>query len=168
MSAHDDLEQEFSGPFRQLLDAHVVQDQEIWQQVASHDPVVPFKRFVVQQVADGVEDRAVEHRIASLGAGQADGLCQVTLPDTGRTDQQHVLLLTHEVAGSQVEDRLALDRPIEVPVEVLQGLHFAKRGRLHTSRDLPFLPDGQFVGQHQFQELGVRQPIGLRFLEADG
>ena len=90
----------------------------------------------------------------------------MTLADARRTGQQHVAVLTHESARRQVVDLLLLDRAVEVPVEVLQGLRLAEPGRLQAAGDQPLLTHGQLVGQHQFQELGVVQAVGRRLLQA--
>ena len=46
------------------------------------------KSFIVQQVADDVEDAAIEHRHSRPNQLMPDGLSQMTLADTRRTDQQ--------------------------------------------------------------------------------
>ena len=61
MPPHDDLEQEFARAFRQVLDSHIVQNQQVRLQVLRHHAVVIVEGFVVEQIADSVEDAAVEH-----------------------------------------------------------------------------------------------------------
>ena len=52
-----------------------------------------LERFVVQEVADHVEDRAVEHDEALLDRLVADGLDQKALARARRAEQQHVAVL---------------------------------------------------------------------------
>ena len=52
-------------------------------------------------------------------------------------------------------------------MEVFQGLLLAEGGRLQPAGDQPFLAYGHFVGQHEFQELGMVQAVGRRLLQAD-
>ncbi len=52
-------------------------------------------------------------------------------------------------------------------MEVFQRLLLAEAGGLQPAGNQPFLAHGHFVGQHEFQELGMVQTIGHRFLQAD-
>jgi hypothetical protein len=50
-----------------------------------------------------------------------------------RAGQQHVAPLSDEAARRQVEERLFLDRAVEVPVNILQGFRLTETGRLQTA-----------------------------------
>jgi hypothetical protein len=113
----------------------------------------------------GVEDRAVEDGVAGLDQFQADGLREMAFSHTRRPAPEDVSFLPHETAGRQVEDLLLLDRAVEFPVEIFQGLLLAERGRLGASSDEPLVPDGQLILQGQLQEFGVVEAIGRRLLK---
>ena len=119
----------------------------------------------MHEVAYDIEDGAVEHHVTGLDRLQADGLDQVTLPDSRWPQQQHVASLFDEPAGGQVEDRLPLDRRVELPVEVFQRPHLAEAGGLDPPLDHPILADGQFILQDQFQELHVGEAVAGGFLQ---
>ena len=97
----------------------------------------------------------------------ADGLGQEALADAGRAHEEHVAGFADEAAGGQVEDLLLLDRRVERPVEVVEGLQFAEAGGLDSPLQLAVGADGQFVLEDQFQELGVVEAVAGRFLQAD-
>jgi len=167
VATHDDLEQVLAAPLGQLLHAHVVEDQQVGLEVLGHHLVVALEGLVVEHVAHGVEDGAVEHGPAGLDQAQPDRLRQMAFSHARRTAQEHVATLTHEAAGGQVEDRLLLDRAVEVPVEIFQSLLLAERRGLGAPGDQPIVPHGQLVLKDQFQELGVVEPVGLGLLEPD-
>jgi len=73
MAAHDDLEKIFARALRKLLHPHVIEDQKIGLQITSHRFLVTVKSFIVQQVADGVEDAAIEHRHSGTNQLTLDG-----------------------------------------------------------------------------------------------
>ena len=122
--------------------------------------------LVVEEVADGVEDRAVQHGEPGMDQLVADGLDQVALPHAWRPGQQHVAMLTDEAARRHVVDLLLFDRAVKVPTEVFQGLLLAEPGRLQAPGNQPFLTHGQLVGQHEFQELDIVQAVGRRLLQS--
>ncbi len=55
---------------------------------------------------------------------------------------------------------------IEAEVEVLQVALLAEVGGLVAAHDLALVADVEFVLEHEFEELAVRQPVGFGFLAA--
>ena len=92
------------GPLGQLLHAHVVDDQQVGLEIAGQDLLLAAERFVVQEVADHVEDRTVQHDEAALDRLIADRLDEEALAHAGRSEEQHVAAFADEPARRQVED----------------------------------------------------------------
>ena len=67
-----------------------------------------LERFIMKQVANGIEDGAVKHRVTSLDDGVADSLGNVTLANSGRSHKQDVRGFANEGSGGQVEYLLSL------------------------------------------------------------
>jgi len=164
---HDDLEQRFSAPLRQVFHAHVVHDQQIGLQVAGQHLLLAVEGLVVQEVADDIEDRAIENDEALLDRLKTDGLRQEGFPGPRRPYEQHVPCFSDKSAGGQIEDSLPRNRGIETEVELIQRLELSEIGRPHAAFDLSFGADQQFILQDQLQELAVRQVVAGRFLQAD-
>ena len=121
----------------------------------------------MQEVADHVEDRAVQHHEAGLDGLVADGLhqndsCRRPAVPASSTSRR----FADEAARRQVEDLLLLDRRVEGPVEVVQGFQLAEASGLDAPVQLPLAAHDQFVLQDQFQELGVVEMVAGRFLQA--
>ena len=144
-----------------MLDAHVVDDQQIRHQILGQHLVLTGECLVVQEVPHHVEDRAIPDREAHLDGLVADGLDQMALAGPRRTQEQHIAVFADEPAGGQIIDLFLLDRGIELPVEVLQGLEVPEGRDLDASLDLTLLSDQQFILEDQFQELGMRQMVAL-------
>ena len=70
------LQQIFAGALGQLLHSHVVDDQKIGLEIFVEDLLFAAERFIVQEVADDIEDRAVEYDKAALDSLVAQGLSQ--------------------------------------------------------------------------------------------
>ena len=153
--------------FGQLLHAHVVDDQQVRLEVPGQHLVLARQGFVVQEVADHVEDRAVQHDEALLDGLVAEGLGQEALADARRPDQQHVAGLADEAAGGQVEDLLRLIDGLNDQSKSSSGFSSRKLGRLDAALDLPLLADQQLVLQDQLQELGMVELVAGGFLQAD-
>ena len=62
--------------------------------------------FIVQHIANRVEDAPVAHRVSGSDQLMSDGLTDVTLADARRSKQQEIAMLANEVTGSEVEDRV--------------------------------------------------------------
>ena len=100
-------------------------------------------------------EEAVEDEKSLLDRLAADGLGEMRFSDARRSDEKDVAALADEVAGGEVIDRLALERGIEAPVEVVEGLQFSEGGELEVSCDEAFLAHVQLVLQDQFEEILV-------------
>jgi hypothetical protein len=62
---------------------------------------------------------------------------------------------------------LAGDRGVEVPVEVFEGLEVAEGGGLDAACQQALVADGEFVGEEEFEEVGVAEAVAGGFLESD-
>ena len=58
----------------------------------------------------------------------------------GGPKNKNILGLAHESAGRQVEDLLALDRRIESPIEVVEGLELTEPCHLDATVNQPLVP----------------------------
>ena len=85
----------------------------------------------------------------------------------GRSDEENVGGLANEPARRQFKNLLAIDVGIELPIELLKGFQMPEVGGLRAPFERPFLAQGQFILQDQFQEIRMAQPVGGRFLEPD-
>ena len=63
---------------------------------------------------------AVDDAIALLDRGAADGLGDVALAGTGRTEQECVFALGDEACGGEFEDERAVDFLVEGEVEAVE------------------------------------------------
>ena len=59
-----------------------------------------------------------------------------------------------------------MDGWIKTPIEVFQRFQATEVSGLGAAFDQPLLADVDFVLADQFQELGMAQPVGDRFLQA--
>ena len=70
-------------PLRQLLHPHVVDDQQVGLEIPGQHLFLAVERLVVQEVADDVEDRPIQHEQPLLDGLMAEGLDQKALPTPG-------------------------------------------------------------------------------------
>ena len=123
----------------------------------------------MEEVADHVEDRAVQDIEAGLDGLIADGLDQMAFAWSRWPKDENILGIADELAGRQVEDLLPFDGRIELPVEVLQGLGLAEGGDLRSAFDETVLTNSQFILKDKFQEFGMGQAVGSGLLDpSDG
>jgi hypothetical protein len=167
VAAEDDFEETFAGAFGELLHAHVVDDEEIGLEVTCEDLVVAGEGFVVEEVADDIEDGAIEDGAALLDDVESEGLDDVTFSDAGRSEQENVAMLAEETSGGEVEDLLLGELRIEGPVEGVEGFEIAEAGGIDASLDLSIGADEEFVLEEEFKEVGMAELVGLCFVESD-
>ena len=79
-----------------------------------------LERFVMQEVANRVEDATVINSVTVTDQLVSQALCQMAFAHARRSHDDHVTMLAYEVAAGQVEDLFPLDRLVELPVKVLQ------------------------------------------------
>jgi len=92
-------------------------------------------------------------------------LGEVAFSDSGRTHQEHIALLAHELAGGQLVNPAARNRGIEGEVEVFEVSRVPEAGGFVAAADLAGGPHVEFILEHEFQELAVGQPVGFGFLK---
>ena len=103
--SHYHFKKVFAGTFRQRLDAHVVDYQQVRFEIFIHDFILPGEGFITHEVANHIEDRPVFYRVPSLDRLVTDGLCDVTFTHAGRADQQNISALTNELTGREIIHR---------------------------------------------------------------
>ena len=91
----------------QLLQPHVVNDDQVGLQVSAQGLVLLVEGFVLHEVAHQIEDGAVEHQEVLADGFVADGLGQMGFADAGRAEEQHILGFADELAGGQIENLFA-------------------------------------------------------------
>jgi hypothetical protein len=156
----DDLEQAFAGTLRQLLHAHVVNDEQVRLEILRQHLVTVAEQFVMKEVTDQVEDGAVQDQEASLDGMVAECLGQKTLADAWRPQKQNVAMVSDEVARRQLEDRLFGDRCVEAPIELIESLDLAELSGLDAPLQLAIGTHSEFVVEDQLQELAMIEMIG--------
>ena len=125
-----------------------------------------FEGFVFHEVAHQIEDGAVEDFLALLDGLVAQGLGQMRFADARRAEQQNIFALAEVSAGGQFEDLFAVDRRVELPVEVFEGLKGTEVGGFGAASQHSLVAHVEFVLQDQFEELAVAQAGGGGFLQA--
>jgi len=63
---------------------------------------------------------AVEHFVALLDSGLADGLCQVAFARAAGTEKQRIFTPLDEGAGGEVEDDAAIHLRVEGEIEIVE------------------------------------------------
>jgi hypothetical protein len=150
-----------------LLHAHVVDDEQIGLEITGEDLVVAGEGFVVEEVANDVEDGAIEDGATLLDDMKAKGLDDVAFADAGRSEEENVAVLAEEASGGEVEDLLPGELRIEGPVEGVEGFEIAEAGGVDATLDLSIGANEEFVLEKEFEEVGVAEAIGLGFMQAD-
>jgi hypothetical protein len=168
VAAHDDFQEVLAGVFGELLEAHVIDDEQIGFEILTQPAVALGERFFGEEIGDQIEDRPIAHEEALLDRFVADRLRQVGLADAGGADEEHVGGLADKVPGRQLVELLARDRGIEPPIEVLKAFERGKLGGDGATRDFALFADVDLVVEDQLQELAMREPVGRGFLEPDG
>ena len=80
----------------------LVNDQQVGLQIFVQRAVGLREGLVFEEVADDIEDRAVQDREADADHLVADGLHQMTFSGAWRADQKTVRMLADKVAGGHV------------------------------------------------------------------
>lgn len=166
MTAQDDLKEDLAAAGGQVLEPHVVDDEQFGFEVACEDSVFLGSSVFGPQVAHEIEDAAVVDAQAGAHSLHAKGLGEVALADAGRTDQEHVAGVPDPLTGGQLHDPGARNVRIEAEVEVGKAAGVAEVGMPGAALDFPSRTQVDLVLQEQFEELFVRDPVGDGFLEA--
>jgi len=97
----------------------------------------------------------------------ADGLSDVTLPRTGRADQQRVLALSDESGGGELEDESAVDLAVEGEVEAVErAVGVPESGLLGAPGEEAVLAAEELVGNERGDEVDGSHLLDLGLLEA--
>ena len=153
MTTHDDFEQELTALFRQLLHAHVVQDQQVRFEIPLENFVVAFERFVVQKVTDAVKDASVVNGEAISNQLPTKTLHQVAFTDARWTDEDRIVSLADEVTSGHVEDLLSFNRRVKLEVEIVKAFLIAEGSGFGEACDAAITTHHQLVFENQFEEL---------------
>ena len=116
---------------------------------------------------------AIEHAMALLDHGDADGLRQVTLPRARPAEKEPVFPLGDEAAGGELEDEGPVHLRVEVEIEGVEGLAgIAKARLLEPALEEPILAFEQLVLDKSGEEVDRGELLGLGLeepaLEAGG
>src|SRR6266496_5843858 len=84
----------------------------------------------------------------------------------GRSEEEHVFGVALILTGRQLEDLLAADRGIELPVEVFEALQAAEVGGFGSAGQHPLVAHVEFILEDEFEEFAVPEPGGSSFLQA--
>lgn len=167
MTPQDDLKEIFARLLGQMLDAHVIDDQQIGLEVFRQDSILTGEGLIRHQLPHQVEDRTIQDRKAQPNCLGAQGLNQMAFAHARRTDEEDIARLTDEVARRQFIESVPFDARVEGPVEVFERLEFSKTGDLGSPFELPLIAEVQFIPNEQLQEFLMAQPIARCLLESD-
>ena len=117
VAAHDELEEVLGGGVGQLPHAEVVDDEQGDAGQLGEVGLAGVGEGGLGELFEEGVGLAVEDAVSLLDGGVADGLGDVTLPRTGRANQQRVLVLGDESCGGELEDERAVDLAVEGEVE---------------------------------------------------
>lgn len=145
VAAHDDLEEMFAGTVWQLLDAHVVDDEQVALEVAFHDALMGEVMAVGLKIIEDVKDGAVEDESSLLDEFVTDSLGEMAFADTWGPDKEDVLGPGEELAGGELVDLLPVDGGVEGKVEAVEGALFAEVGGLGAAADEALMADVEFI-----------------------
>ena len=121
--------------------------------------------FILHEIADQVEDGAIEHLKVHFDCLISHRLSEVRFSNAWRTEEKDILGLADKVAGGQIINVFSVDGWIETPIKVFQRFQAPEIGGFGAAFHHALLADIDFVLADQFQELGMAQPVGDRFLE---
>ena len=103
---------------------------------------------------------AIEHAVALLDGGVADGLRKVTL--AGWTEKQGVFVACDESAGGEIENQAAIHLLVKGEVEVVEGLlGVGELGLFCPPLQHAFATQGEFVGDQARQQVDGGERFGL-------
>ena len=164
IATHDDLQEDFAAFWRQDLEPHVINDEEIGLEIFSQQRLSPAWVASRKARAPG---RTLNGRAPETGLDRfdSDGLSEMALSHPGRANKKCVALLADKMTGGQFVDPRAIDGRIEGEVEVVQRADLAEVGGFPPG-DCALLSHVEFVLENDFQELMVRKSAGFGFLEA--
>jgi len=166
VTAQDDLKQDLAASGGQVLEPHVVDDQQFGFEVACEEAVFLGCSVFGPQVAHKIEDAAIVDAQAGAHSLHAEGLGEMALADAGRADQEHVAGVPDPLTGGQLHDPGARNVRIEAEVEVGKAAGVAEVGMPGAALDFPSGSQVDLVLEEQFEELFVRESVGDGFLEA--
>ena len=124
--AHDDLEEVLPSMFGQLLESHIIDDEQIGFEVMAQGFVPLLQGLLGEEVGHHIKDGAVTHHEALFDGFIADGLGEMGFADAGRADEEHIGALADEVAGGQFVDVFPRYGAVKPPVKVLQRFEFGE------------------------------------------
>jgi hypothetical protein len=130
VAAHDDLQQVLTGVLGQLLQSHIVDDEQVGLEVMAQETVLLVEGLVLEKIADQIEDRGVADKQVALDRFVADGLGQMGFAQSRRTEEEDVGAFLDEVASGQLEELLLGQLGIKAPVEVLEGFQSVELSRV--------------------------------------
>ena len=120
VAAHDQFEQVLGGGVRQLAHAEVVDDEQGYAGQFGEVVLAGVgERGLCELFKESVRF-AVDDAVALLDGGPADGLGEVALTGSGRTEQEGVLALGDEACGGELVDECAVDVLVEGEIEAVE------------------------------------------------
>ena len=166
VSSHDDFEEEFTRFGLQLLDSHIVNDEQMGFEI-TWQYFFGFEVFLFEKISHHIEDGAVKHIEAGTDGAEANGLGDVRFSGTWRSDKKSVMVVADEMACGHILDLFFWEGGIEVPVEIFKGTTVTEGGDFSASLDETLVANEEFVLEDKFQELQMSELVGLGFLESD-
>ncbi len=167
MPPEDDLEEVLPRLLGQVLDAHVVDNEQFGLQILRQRPILPGEGLIRHQFPHQIEDRAVQHIKPQPNRLVAESLDQMTFSHARRAEQEDIPGLADEVTRRQFVDPVPLDARIKRPVEPLERLEFPEAGGSGSPFELTLIPDVELILNEQFQEFLMAQTVALGLLHSN-
>ena len=149
VAAHDDLQQVLGGGMWKFAHAEVIENEEGDSSDGFH---VGFSGAVDDGFGEFLQQHvclAVKHTVALPDGRLANGLGEMTLAGSTRTQKQSIFPLGQESGRGQVEDETAIHLWVEGEVEVVERfVRIAKAGLFAAPLEQTVAAAGEFVGDH--------------------
>ena len=138
--------------------------------IAARSATSVLARAVDRRVGELLDQHvglAVDHAEALLDGCAADGLGEVALAGSRRTEEERVLVAVDELPGGELEDQSAVHLLVEVPVEGIEGaIGVAKLSRLDAPGEQPVGAPRELVGDERRDEVDRCPALGLSLQES--
>src|SRR5690606_29723834 len=132
-------EQQVSVLAIQRLEAELVDDQHAGAHELAAVTLAALVLLVAPQPVDELISGGEGHAETVLDGADAQALRQVGFADSGRTQEEHVLLALSELGGGQQVELVLVQAPLEAVVVLLKRLPEAEAAEFQGGLHAPFL-----------------------------
>ena len=143
MPAIDEVEEHVSGgglvvALLDLAETDIVDHEQLGTRPGLEPSGIGAVGEAGVQVVDEVDAAGVAHGESLLAGPQSQGLEEMALAGAALAGKHQVIVPSHEVEPSQLEDKALVEGGLEVEVEGLEGLLLSETARGDATRDARF------------------------------